>query len=95
MLQSFDDVSYMAYTNVCNIKFTYNVFLKITYGDKIFKLNNNIDAILDKISIKQEELNNLSYPEYFKSLENIFVEIISEDLEKNIEMDNDIDERDI
>lgn len=52
---------------------------------------------IDKVKDMQEELKKLSYPEYFKSLENIFIESIGKDkdLENDIEMDNDIEERDI
>lgn len=97
ILQRYDDASYMAYTHVCNAEFTYNEFLNISYGDKVFKFHNNIDNILDKVKDMQEELKKLSYPEYFKSLENIFIESIckDKDLENTIEMDNDIEERDI
>lgn len=97
ILQRYDDASYMAYTHVCNTEFTYNEFLNISYGDKVFKFHNNIDNILDKVKDMQEELKKLSYPEYFESLENIFIESIckDKDLENTIEMDNDIEERDI
>ena len=97
VLQRYDDASYMAYTHVCNAEFTYNEFLNISCGDKVFKFHNNIDNILDKVKDMQEELKKLSYPEYFEALENIFIESIckNKDLENDIEMDNDIEERDI